>query len=183
MAVLYTVGHGARPLDEFVAVLQSASLGVLIDVRRFPGSRRHPHFAREALESSLPNAGVRYEWRGETLGGRRKPATDSRHHAWRNDSFRAYADHMDSEEFRAALRELEGLVQGGTKVAVMCAETLWWKCHRRLIADAATLDGLDVIHLVGERDHQAHKLHESVRRDENGLAAYDVGATGELPLA
>jgi uncharacterized protein (DUF488 family) len=180
MAIAYTVGHGARELEEFLAVLRSATIHLLVDVRMFPGSRRHPHFSKGSLEVALPGNGVRYSWRGEALGGRRKAAEKSRHFAWRNDSFRAYADHMDTELFRNALKELEGEAASGTRLAVMCAETLWWKCHRRLIADALALDGLEVVHLIGEHDHQPHKLHESVRLDEHGLAAYDVGVEPEL---
>jgi uncharacterized protein (DUF488 family) len=182
MATVWTVGHGARSLDDFVDVLRSASLELLVDVRMFPGSRRHPHFSRDALERSLGGYGIAYDWRGEALGGRRKPAAASRHPAWRNDSFRAYADHMDTPEFRQALVRLEDEAGGGTRLAVMCAETLWWRCHRRLISDALTVDGIEVIHLLAPDQHQPHKLHEALRRDENGRPVYDVGVDAELPL-
>jgi uncharacterized protein (DUF488 family) len=183
MPVVYTVGHGARGLDEFLAVLRSADIELLVDVRMFPGSRRHPHFSRETFERVLPESGIDYSWRGEALGGRRKGAAGSRHHAWRNDSFRAYADHMDTEPFGTALGSLEDEARSGKRLTVMCAETLWWKCHRRLIADALTIDGFDVVHLIGAEDHQPHKLHDAVRADEQGRPVYDVGVEPELPFS
>lgn len=182
MATVWTAGHGARTLDDFIEVLRSASIELLVDVRMFPGSRRHPHFARGSLEASLERVGIRYDWRGEALGGRRKGAGRSRHPAWRNDSFRAYADHMDTPLFRDALEALENEAMGGTQLAVMCAETLWWRCHRRLIADALTLDGFEVVHLIAADKSGPHKLHGSVRADENGLPVYDVGGEAELPF-
>ena len=169
MAVLFTVGHGTRTTEELVAVLRDAGVERLVDVRRFPGSRRNPHLSREALAADLPLA---YEWWGEELGGRRSGGTESRHPAWRNDAFRAYADWMDTPVFRQALDRLLGSVK---PTAVMCAETLWWRCHRRLIADAAVLRGADVRHILGVGDVQPHTLHESVRRDEDGWPVYDAG--------
>lgn len=179
-AVVFTVGHGNRPLDELIAVLRDAEVEVLVDVRRFPGSRRHPYFARESLETSLPEAEINYEWWGETLGGRRKPASDSPNVVWRNDSFRAYADHMGSEEFRAALQQIQDRA-GTSRQAVMCAETLWWRCHRRLIADALVARGLAVVHLGMGRDDD-HRLNESARVADDGRLVYDVGVTPPLEL-
>lgn len=179
MTQVFTIGHGTRTEDELVAVLAGAGIDVLVDVRRFPGSRRHPHFAREAMEHWVPAAGIAYEWWGETLGGRRKPAPDSPNVAWRNDSFRAYADHMASDEFRAALRQLEQ--RATTHQAVMCAETLWWRCHRRLIADALVADGLEVVHLGMGRDDR-HELNETARVDDAGVLVYDLGATQQMDL-
>src|SRR5687768_7354487 len=101
MARVFTIGHGTRTTAELVEVLEAAGVELLVDVRRFPGSRRHPHFAREALEESLPAAGIAYEWKGEALGGRRDPVPDSPNIAWRVDAFRGYADHLASPEFRA----------------------------------------------------------------------------------
>lgn len=179
MTTLYTVGHGTRTIEELRAVLAGADVTRVVDARRFPGSRRHPHFAREALERSLPAAGVAYDWRGETLGGRRSAAArPSRHPAWTNASFRNYADYMETATFRTALAELEAEA-GRERLAVMCAETLWWRCHRRLIADAATVDGVDVVHLVRPGESQRHRLHPALRV-EDGKPVYDVGATGTL---
>ena len=175
---LFTVGHGTRSVSELVAVVAEAGLARLVDVRRFPGSRRHPHLGRAGLEHDLPAAGIAYEW-CQALGGRRSRVAGSRHTAWRNDAFAGYADHMDTEEFRAALDDLLGRLP----LTVMCAETLWWRCHRRLIADAATLAGVNVVHLLDVGKSQPHRLHEDVRRDEDGRPVYDKGAgrQGRLP--
>jgi uncharacterized protein (DUF488 family) len=181
MTTLFTVGHGTRSIDELVDVLSAAGVDLVVDVRRFPGSRRHPHFARESLELSLPRAGIAYEWRGEELGGRRSSreiGRPSRHPAWRNDGFRNYADHMDSPEFRSALERLESDASSRA-VAIMCAETLWWRCHRQLIADALTVDEIDVVHLIGAGESQPHRPHPSLRV-EDGRPVYDVGETGTL---
>jgi uncharacterized protein (DUF488 family) len=167
-----------------VAVLRSAGVERLIDVRRFPASRRHPHFARDALAVSLPVVGIAYDVRGDALGGRRRerPADASRHPAWRDASFRAYADHMDTAEFRDAC---EDVLVSSERIpsAVMCAETLWWRCHRRLIADAAVLRGYDVTHLglgASVERQDPHRLHPAVRRGDDGWPVYDVGE--QLPL-
>ncbi len=182
-AVVWTVGHGTRSTTELIEVVRSASIEKIVDVRRFPASRRHPQFAREALELSLPQAGISYAWRGEELGGRRSPSVaPTRHPAWRNDSFRAYADHMDSPAFRAALEQLLAEARSGLRSALMCAETLWWRCHRRLIADALVVAGASVIHLVDERNRQEHKPPDALRVDSDNRPVYDVGVDRELDL-
>ena len=160
-------------------MLQSAAVRRLVDVRRFPGSRRHPQFSRAALARTLPAAKIEYEWRGEELGGRRTGAATSRHPAWRNRSFRAYADHMDTAVFRAALEALEDAAAHELPV-VMCAETLWWRCHRRLIADALLLRGVRVVHLIGPASAQEHVLNPATRASEDGWPVYDVGVTPDL---
>ncbi len=180
MAHVFTVGHGTRTSEELIAVLRKAEIEVLLDVRRFPGSRRHPHFGREALEQTLPGVGIRYEWWGDELGGRRRVTPDSPNIAWRVNGFRGYADHMTSEEFQRALKRIEERA-GSIRQAVMCAETLWWRCHRRLIADALVADGFEVIHIGMGRD-EPHKLHESARLQEQGVLIYDVGVTPPLDL-
>jgi uncharacterized protein (DUF488 family) len=126
--------------------------------------------SRAGLERDLPALGIAYEW-CEALGGRRRRMAGSRHSAWRNDAFGGYADHMDSEEFRTALDD----VLGRLPLAIMCAETLWWRCHRRLIADAATLAGVNVVHLLDVGKTQAHPLHPDVRPDDEGRPVYDGG--------
>lgn len=177
---VYTIGHGTRSIEELVAVLHSAGVRHLVDVRRFPGSRRHPQFAREALEAALPGAAIAYDHRGEDLGGRRRATKGpSRHPAWRAAAFRAYADHMDTDAFNDALERLEGLARI-EPTAIMCAETLWWRCHRRLISDALILHGFKVVHLIGERDRQEHQLHPAARLDELGRVVYDKGHTPTL---
>jgi uncharacterized protein (DUF488 family) len=179
--VLYSVGHGNRSLDELVATLAGAGVGRLVDVRRFPGSRRHPQFGRAALEAELPGQGIAYDWRGDALGGRRQPGESaSRHPAWRDPAFRAYADHSDTDEFRHAVSDLLDAAATDPPVAVMCAETLWWRCHRRLIADAATVRGATVVHLLGPGRSQAHVLHPSLRVGDDGWPVYDVGVDRPL---
>ena len=178
--VLYTVGHGARFLQDFLAALESAGLSKLVDVRRYPVSKRHPHFAKEALAKSLAGRGIAYEWWGAELGGRREPIEGpSRHPAWRNDSFQAYADYMDTSDFREAMNRLLNDARE-ERIAVMCAETVWWRCHRRLIADAAAVAGAEVLHIFDERTTKEHPLHPSLRKDDEGYPVYDVNVDREL---
>src|SRR5438876_8172073 len=149
-ATLYTVGHGARPVEDLLQTLRSAGIERLVDVRSFPGSRRHPQFGKDALAGSLASAGIQYVWCPE-LGGFRKPRDDSPHSALRHAAFRGYADHMDTEEFGRSLR---WLMEAGAEqpTAFMCAESLWWRCHRRLLADALVARGCTVYHLMaGDR--------------------------------
>ena len=158
----WTIGHGNRSIEEFLALLKEAEVACLVDVRAYPASRRHPQFAREALEQSLATAGIGYLWEGSALGGRRKPAKESPHVALRNPGFRAYADHMMSGEFGAAH---ERLVEIGRtrRTAVMCAERLPWQCHRFFISDYLTAHSMRVIHLVGPGAAREHRLNASAR--------------------
>ena len=183
MTTIFTIGHGTRSTEELAEALTAAGVRLLVDVRRFPGSRRNPQFAREVLERSLPALGVEYDWRGEELGGRRSAPTDhvSRHVAWRTNAFRAYADYMDTDDFRTALDRLRSDA-ARTSAAVMCAETLWWKCHRRLISDALVIAGEEVVHIHDATTRDTHELSEWARADEEGKIVYDVGVPGELPL-
>lgn len=176
-APIFTIGHGSRSFEQFLEVLTGAEVELLIDVRRFPGSKRHPQFGRDALESRLGDEGIGYQWWGESMGGRRAEAESSqtRHGSWRNAAFRAYAGHMDTSEFRKALNRLV-VTSKDRSVAIMCAETLWWKCHRRLIADALLTQGLQVVHL-GIEPPASHSLSSFARVDENGLLAYDGSET------
>jgi len=188
---MFTIGHGTRTTEELAGLLRAAGAARVIDVRRYPASRRHPHFSRQELERSLPALGVAYEWRGEELGGRRTRRDSdgagpgpgpgpTRHPAWRNASFGAYADHMDSPAFRDALEELFGNAAEEEPAAIMCAETLWWRCHRRLIADALVVAGCEVVHILDERTRQRHELHPNARVDEHGRPVYDVGVQRAL---
>lgn len=174
---LWTVGHGARPVEALVAVLREAGVTVLVDVRRFPGSRRHPQFGRDALAAALTAAGIEYEWQGESLGGRRRRAAATRHTALRHAAFVGYADHMDSDAFREALDALVSRAAASARPAVMCAETVWWHCHRMLIADALVMRGAEVTHLLDVGRKQAHRLHSTVRRGADGWPVYDVAET------
>ncbi|MBX5466151.1 MAG: DUF488 domain-containing protein [Firmicutes bacterium] len=147
MGPVYTVGHGSQSCEAFLAGLKSAGVGTVVDVRRFPASRRHPHFSADALDAVLARAGIRYRWLRE-LGGRRRdeapdPATVA---GWAVAGFRHYAAYMQTPEFWAALSVLEAWA-AQDPVAVLCSERLWWRCHRRLIADALVVRGWTVIHL------------------------------------
>ncbi|WP_433931778.1 DUF488 family protein [Sorangium cellulosum] len=182
MDTVFTVGHGTRSVEELVELLGEGPADTLVDVRRFPGSTRSPHLARAALAETLPPLGVTYVFRGDTLGGRRTGRDDSPHLAWDNPSFRAYADHMDTDAFQRALSELVAEARAGRRMAVMCAETLWWRCHRRLIADALVARGLAVVHLIGPGSRAPHALNPAARPDGAGRLIYDVGAQRALPL-
>ena len=181
MTIVYTVGHGTRTFADFAEVLASAGVKRLVDVRRWPASRRHPHFGRDALARQLRSRGVEYLWRGQDLGGRRRPSAESRHRALRNKSFQGYADHMETTAFRSALEELEAEAKDGSPVALMCAETLWWRCHRRFISDALVVEGLEVRHLLSATKAEPHRLHPALRVDEEDRVVYDRGASLELP--
>ena len=182
MRTAVTGGHGHRTLEELIEVLRSAGSGRLRDVRRYPGSRRHPWFARPMLAEELPAAGIRYEWWGEELGGRRRAAdaATSRHPGWDNDAFRAYAEYTDSEPYRNAIRRLAAEANQPPPFAVMCAETLWWRCHRRLIADSLTTRGVGVVHLLDMGKTQEHKPPPTMRVGHDGWPVYDVGVDRPL---
>lgn len=177
---VYTVGHGNRPLEELLTLLEQVHITCLIDVRAFPGSRRHPHFGREALERSLPGAGILYAWEGASLGGRRRPRADSPHIALRNASFRAYADHMETADFREGVERLLRRASDGC-VAIMCAERLPWQCHRYMISDYLVAQGRTVRHLIGARPPQEHHLREEARRAGDVLV-YDRSVQPGLTL-
>ncbi len=175
-ATIWSVGHGARPVEELIAILRQAGVRDLVDVRTAPGSRRHPQFGKDALAASLEDAGVGFRWERD-LGGWRRPSPDSPHTALRSDQFRGYADHMESPAFAAALQRLKDEARR-TPTAFMCAETLWWNCHRRMISDALTVGGWDVIHLLGPGKAEPHRLHPALRIN-GGRLIYDVGGGTE----
>jgi uncharacterized protein (DUF488 family) len=154
--VVYTIGHSTRPLEEFTALLQAHRVAQLADVRTIPKSRRHPHFAGEALSVTLPAAGIAYRHL-PGLGGLRKPAPDSRNSGWRHAGFRGYADYMETPAFAAALEELI-LWSEERATAVMCAEAVWWQCHRQLIADALVARGGEVRHILSAKPAAPHAL-------------------------
>jgi uncharacterized protein (DUF488 family) len=176
MATVWSIGHGTRPLDELVTVLNDARTQVLADVRSAPGSRRHPQFGQSALASSLADAGIEYlHLRG--LGGRRDAVPDSPHVALKVDAFRGYADHMASAEFAAEYARLVATARE-KHTAFMCAETLWWRCHRRLLSDRLTADGWEVVHLLAPGKSEPHRMW-AVARLVDGRLVYDGGA---IPL-
>ena len=172
MAGIHTIGHGNRSGEEFIALLAEAGIECLVDVRAYPASRRHPQFAREALERSLAGAGVRYVWEGRELGGRRKSSRDSPHIALRSPGFRAYADHMATREFHEGMTRLTELGRSA-RTAIMCAERLPWECHRFLISDFLVARGDPVVHLVNSGMAQEHALSPAVRLEDGGLI-YDA---------
>ena len=146
---IWTVGHSTRSAQEFEQILLAHEIAVLVDVRTFPGSRRYPQFNKSALEESLAESGIRYRHEPR-LGGRRTPRKDSHNTAWRNAGFRGYADYMETPEFDAGIKELLELART-QRAAIMCAEALWWKCHRSLIEDYLKAAGHEVIHIVDDR--------------------------------
>ncbi|HEX2266773.1 MAG TPA: DUF488 domain-containing protein, partial [Actinomycetota bacterium] len=158
---IFTIGHGARSIDAFLSLLTAAGVRRLIDVRTAPASRKHPHFGKEPLADTLERNGIQYAWRRE-LGGWRKPKPDSRHVALRSPGFRGYADHMESVEFRDVVTWLIETSRD-TPTAVMCAESLWWRCHRRMLADALVARGCEVQHIVEGGRLQPHRLHPTAR--------------------
>jgi uncharacterized protein (DUF488 family) len=153
---VWTVGHSTRTAEEFLQLLRGHRIEGLADVRRFPGSRRHPHFGRDQLAPLLESNQIRYEWVPE-LGGRRKAAKDSPNTGWRVAAFRGYADYMQTPEFAAAISALRELA-AAKRTAIMCAESLWWQCHRRLIADYLVAAGDDVMHIESATKASPHKL-------------------------
>ena len=176
--MLHTIGHGTLSTDAFADRCRDAALGLVVDVRAFPGSRRHPHFGREAMSEWLPAAGTSYRWL-PALGGRRRPVPESKHVALRNDSFRAYADHMESGEFLSGVEELVEATRE-TTAAVMCSESVWWRCHRRLLSDHLVLvRDEEVVHLMHDGRATDHAPTDGVRLDA-GRLVYDVGATPAL---
>ena len=157
-APIRTIGHGTRTTDELAALLREAGVTTLVDVRRYPKGRRQPHLSRERLAEDMPVRGIAYDWLGEALGGRRAAdASTVGASAWRTPAFAAYEAHMATPEFRTALDDLEERAEAGESMAIMCAETVWWRCHRRLIADALTLDGFAVEHLIDRVPGTPHR--------------------------
>jgi uncharacterized protein (DUF488 family) len=165
---VWTIGHSTRTADDFRDTLAAYGIEALIDVRRFPGSRRLPQFGSEALECDLDRAGIAYRWL-ESLGGRRRALPDSVNTAWRNDAFRAYADHLASEEFAEGLEELL-MVAHGLRTVIMCAEVLWWRCHRRLISDVLLTLGATVVHIRDASHSELHRLVAPARLIDGRLA-------------
>jgi uncharacterized protein (DUF488 family) len=173
---IWTIGHGTRPIDEFLAILREAKVVTLADVRSVPGSHRHPQFGKTELREALTAAGIAY-MHLPGLGGRREPRPDSPHTALREDAFRGYADHMSSPDFQREIAQLMA-VATATSTAFMCAETPWQKCHRRMLADALTVAGWEVTHLTEKGKSEPHRLWDVAGIVDGGLV-YDGGA---MPL-
>lgn len=168
MAVLYTIGHSTRTLDELLDALAAHSIETLVDIRAFPRSRRLPHFNRENLEQALPGRSIHYLWMKALGGYRKRTLADSPHLALRNQSFRNYADYMLTEEFRKAIGELISLAQQ-SRTVYMCAERVYFRCHRMLVSDYLVAHGHEVWHIDGMGPAQAHKLMAEARLIEGQL--------------
>ena len=166
---IWTIGHSMRSAEEFIALLGGNGIQALADVRRFPGSRKYPHFNVEPLAHALQDAGIEYVPFPE-LGGRRKPLPDSPNTAWRNDAFRGYADYMRTPEFAAGMERLAALAST-KRTAIMCSEAVWWRCHRGLIADWLKVRGVRVLHIVDAR-HVAEHPYTSAAHVTNGELDY-----------
>ena len=161
LSKIWTIGHSSRPLDAFLELLAQHRVQAVADVRRFPGSRRQPQYGQDSLPASLEQRQIGYRWL-PALGGRRRPRADSPNAAWRNTSFRGYADHMASAEFAQGMDELLVLA-AEQRIAIMCAEAPWWRCHRALIADELCVAGIEVIHILDARHSVAHPFTSPAR--------------------
>ena len=169
---IWTVGHSSRTLDDFLALLQGHGIQQVADVRRYPGSRAHPHFNPDALASALDRAGIAYLSFPE-LGGRRKPKPNSVNTVWRNSAFRGYADYMETQEFREGLDRLVACAKQG-RTAILCSEAVWWRCHRALIADALKASGIRVLHIMSQ-ERAAEHPYTSAASVVNGRLHYGAG--------
>jgi len=159
---IWTIGHSTRNIDEFISLLEKNGIKLLVDVRMFPGSKRYSQFGREALSNALSQHAIRYEHFPE-LGGRRKPNADSRNTAWRNASFRGYADYIETEEFRKGIGRLLDFANEFGETAIMCAEAVWWRCHRSLISDYLKARGIEVIHILDANKIERHPFTSAAR--------------------
>ena len=168
---LWTIGHSTRSLDEFIALLKQNGIEALADVRHYPGSRKYPHFNVEPLRQSLHEVDIDYQSFTE-LGGRRKVQPDSPNTGWRSDAFRGYADYMQTDAFRAGIERLKALATS-KRTAIMCAEAVWWRCHRGLVSDVFKLHGTRVLHIMGTGAPREHP-YTSAARVVDGRLDYSV---------
>ena len=160
---VFTIGHSTRSADEFLALLRAHGIRQVADVRTVPKSARHPHFSGPALDALLHAEGITYR-HFPALGGLRKPRPDSANSGWRHPGFRGYADHMQTPAFRAGLDELVAFA-AETPTTVMCAEAVWWQCHRQLLADALLAHGVPVLHVLDSKEPKPHRLSDFARLD------------------
>ena len=179
MTRIWTIGHSTRTIEEFIGALQANEIKLVADVRFLPGSKRYPQFNKEELAKSLRKNGIEYEHLPE-LGGRRKAKKDSRNTAWRNESFRGYADHMETAEFVRGIARLQEMAGSYGNTAIMCAEAVWWRCHRSLIADYLKAQGVNVIHILDANKIDHHPF-TSAARIVNGTLDYS-GKQRELSI-
>jgi uncharacterized protein (DUF488 family) len=175
--IIWTIGHSTRTIDDLVAMLQSFRIALVADVRSYPGSRRYPQFNKEALEISLAASNIQYV-HIKDLGGRRKANPDSQNRVWRNDTFRGFADYMESEAFKKGIDQLQLLAEK-QQIAYMCSEAVWWRCHRSLISDYLKSVGWTVMHIMDIGKAEEHP-YTSAARIVNGELTYRKDAAGEL---
>ena len=167
---IWTIGHSTRTIEKFISLLEEHGIKQLADVRLLPGSRRYPQFNKETLADSLSKAGICYEHFPE-LGGRRKPRENSPNTAWRNESFRGYADYMETEEFDKGVKRLLDLAADAGPTAIMCAEAVWWRCHRSLISDYLKAVDIEVMHILDANKTEPHP-YTSAARIVDGKLSY-----------
>lgn len=183
---LWTVGHSTRAIEEFINLLHAYQIRILVDVRHFPGSRRFPQFGKSALQQSLSDAGIRYKHLVE-LGGRRPARADSPNIAWRNASFRGYADYMETQAFRDGIDRLLRIARKD-RTAIMCSEAVWWRCHRSMIADYLKVMGLQVLHIFTPTKVQEHPYTSAASLADGRLSyagplpSQRCTSTGESPM-
>lgn len=161
MKTIFTIGHSNHPFEEFLEMLKAFEIEALVDIRRYPGSRKYPHFNKDHLEKSLPEKEMQY-FHYEDLGGRRKVKPDSHNTAWRLDSFRGYADYMETDSFKKAIEKLEILAKE-KRVAYMCSEAVWWSCHRSLVSDYLKNEGWNVQHIMSKTKSNEHPYTKPAR--------------------
>ncbi|WP_017260329.1 DUF488 domain-containing protein [Pedobacter arcticus] len=164
---IWTVGHSTHSANEFLSILQHYHIELLVDVRRFPGSRKFPWFNQNVLKSFLSDNGINYVHLGD-LGGRRKPSVDSVNTVWRHPAFRAYADFMESDEFKVGIKELQELASV-QKTVIMCSEVLWWRCHRSMIADYLKAHDWEVMHILSIEKSTEHPYTQPAKIENGGL--------------
>jgi uncharacterized protein (DUF488 family) len=160
-ATIWTIGHSTRPIEEFLDLLVEYRIETIADVRSFPGSRKYPQYGKETLAATLAENGIGYQWI-QILGGRRRVSPDSLNTAWRNASFRAYADYMMTPQFAQGLDELLPLASQ-SRTALMCSEAVWWRCHRSMIADALSVRGIEVVHILDAKHSAVHPMTAPAR--------------------
>lgn len=180
MPTLWTIGHSIRPWDAFAAMLEEAAIETVVDVRRFAGSRRHPQYSGETMPQALAAIGIDYVPMPE-LGGRRRPQPDSPNTAWRSEAFRGYADYMQTAGYAAGIERLTELALA-KRTAVMCAEAVWWRCHRALISDDFKARGWMVIHLVALGRSEEHPYTSAAHVDEAGRLGYAANGEAQSEL-
>lgn len=164
---IWTIGHSTHPLEEFLEWLKEYRIEALVDIRRYPGSRKYPHFNKDSLAESLPKNDILY-YHFENLGGRRKAKPDSVNQVWRHPSFRGYADYMETEEFRSTIEELK-TIAAEKRTAIMCSEAVWWSCHRAMVSDQLKADGWKVLHIMGKAKTTEHPYTKPAKIEKGKL--------------